>query len=125
MLGAAGMPGNVEGRGVGRVASADGTEFPCEQSHQGKPNPLTKAKGLRKLPLGVLKGGSNRVYGGKGQSAPRAAEMTSQNKVLRMPPGIKLIRKEEKGRRKKSEYRSKHGTSVSFCILPSHFCLYS
>jgi hypothetical protein len=49
------------------MASA-GTQFPGQQSHEGKPRPLAEAKRLQQLPLGMLKGGRNRVHGGEWQA---------------------------------------------------------
>jgi hypothetical protein len=63
MLRAAGMLGNIEVREVRCITSAAGAEFAGQQAHDGEPYPLTDAKRLQELPLGVLDGRRDRVYG--------------------------------------------------------------
>jgi len=46
---------------AGNIAPAAGAEFSGHESHERKPQPLAKAKGLQKLPLGVVKGGFDGV----------------------------------------------------------------
>lgn len=50
-----------------RLASA-GAQFARQQAHQGQPDPLADAKGLKELALGVFKGGRNRVHSGESQA---------------------------------------------------------
>jgi hypothetical protein len=62
--------GKVENRSI---ASSAGTNFPSQQANSRQLYPLTKAKRLEELLLGVLKGKRNSVHGGDWQGAPRAA----------------------------------------------------
>src|SRR5258708_33054983 len=73
----------------GAVAPAAGSEFACQQSHNGKPVPLSKAKRLHQLFLGMPKSQRNRIHGRNRQGPPRRELLTS--KVLRIDARIKSI----------------------------------
>jgi hypothetical protein len=53
---------------TGRVASAAGTEFARQKSHQRQLRPLIDAERFQELLLGVLKGRINGVNGGNRQA---------------------------------------------------------
>jgi len=64
----AGMGGHVK---VGAIASV-GAKFARQQPNERQPRPLTDAKRLEQLPLGMFQGGRDRVHGSKWQLAPQA-----------------------------------------------------
>jgi hypothetical protein len=50
------------------ITAAAGAKFTGEQSDDRQPGPLGKPERLEELFLGVLKGGSDRIYGGESQA---------------------------------------------------------
>lgn len=63
------------------VEASSGAHFTGEQSDNGQAHPLTEAKGLDELPLGVLERESDRIYRGDRHRAPQPLGLIS--KVLR------------------------------------------
>src|ERR1700690_1503688 len=74
---------------VGAIAASAGAAFSGQQSYNGELGPLTDAKRLEQLLLGVFNGKRDGVNGGDWQSPPLGCEWLS-SKVLRITPRIKI-----------------------------------
>src|SRR5215467_9958461 len=83
----AGLPRYVE---IEVVAAPAGAQLPGQQPNYCQPDPLSKAKRLKNLTLGVLESQRDRVYRGNRQAAPRLWGLNS--KLQRRVLSIKSIR---------------------------------
>jgi hypothetical protein len=73
-----------------KVTSAARTHFSREQSHEGKPQPLSGAKRLEELLLGVMKRGTDGIDCGNRQTGT-SLQGLNRSKVQRSTAQVKSI----------------------------------